>query len=124
MGYFTPEDLVKYKSQGGNLVQTEEINVSELKKRLDENSVFLLDVRRSSELKEIGYIKGAYNIAHTRLLYKINEIPRDKPVMVQCRTGNRSRYASAFLEKQGYTTANVAGGIFNWMKSGELVEKD
>jgi hydroxyacylglutathione hydrolase len=122
-GYFLPNDIIKYQSNGGRLVQTEETRASQLKKKLELDGVFLLDVRREHELKETGYIKGAYNISHTRLPVRFKELPADKQLLIQCRTGVRSRYASAYLEKQGFRVSNVAGGLFEWIESGGNVEQ-
>jgi hydroxyacylglutathione hydrolase len=122
-GFITPDDLLVYQKNDGELIESEEVNTFELKKRLNDEDVFLLDVRSASELDEIGYIKGAYNIAHTRLYYRFNEIPKDKIVMVQCRTGSRSKYAFSFLEKKGFQVDHVTGGILDWINAGNKVER-
>ena len=122
-GFITPDDLLVYQNNGGKLIESKEVNTSELKKRLNDKDVFLLDVRGASELDEIGYIKGAYNIAYTRLHYRFNEIPRDKIVMVQCRTGSRSKYAFSFLEKKGFQVDHVTGGILDWISAGNKVKQ-
>ncbi len=122
-GFITPDDLLIYQKNDGELIESGEVNTSELKTKLNDEDVFLLDVRGASELDEIGYIKGAYNIAHTRLPYRFNEIPRDKIVMVQCRTGSRSKYAFSFLEKKGFKVDHVSGGILEWINAGNKVEQ-
>jgi hydroxyacylglutathione hydrolase len=66
-GYVTYESLDKYIKSGGKTTSIEEIDVKTSSKRLADNSAFLLDVRREAELKEVGYVKGAHNIAHTCL---------------------------------------------------------
>jgi hydroxyacylglutathione hydrolase len=121
-GFITPDDLLVYKKNNGELIESDEVSTSELKTKLNDEDVFLLDVRGASELDEVGYIKGAYNIAHTRLHYRFNEIPRDKIVMVQCRTGSRSKYAFSFLEKKGFKVDHVTGGILEWINAGNKVE--
>jgi hydroxyacylglutathione hydrolase len=122
-GFITPDDLLVYQKNDGELIESKEVGTPELKTKLNGEDVFLLDVRGASELDEIGYIKGAYNIAHTRLHYRFNEIPRDKIVMVQCRTGSRSKYAFSFLEKKGFNVAHFTGGILEWINAGNTVEK-
>ena len=121
-GFITPDDLLVYQKNNGELIESEEVGTSELKTKLNDEDVFLLDVRGASEIDEIGYIKGAYNIAHTRLHYRFNEIPREKIVMVQCRTGSRSKYAFSFLEKKGFKVDHVTGGILEWINTGNKVE--
>ena len=71
----------------------------------------------------IQSIKNALNIAHTRLHPRLNELPKDQPLMVHCLSGVRSSYASAFLKWNGYDATNVAGGFTAWLKSGGDVVK-
>ena len=56
---------------------------------LDTAKPFVLDVRRATEFKE-GHIEGATNIAHTRLLSRLAEVPKDRHILVHCRSGARS----------------------------------
>jgi hydroxyacylglutathione hydrolase len=122
--FFTDEDLAEYQSRGGELSTSQDITATELKEMLVDENNFLLDVRRASELKEIGFINGAYNIAHTQLYSHLDEVPKNKRIMVQCLSGNRSRYALSFLESKGYEAANVMGGIIKWVRSGEKLERE
>ena len=46
---------------------------------------------------------------------RVNEIPRDKEIIVHCKMGGRSAKAAAFLRQQGYTNVkNLKGGITDW----------
>ena len=55
---------------------------------------------------------------------RLSEIPKDKPVIVTCRSGNRSDQVTTFLRQQGYTNIhNMAGGIVAWQQAGYAVEK-
>jgi hydroxyacylglutathione hydrolase len=120
-GYFTFKTFDDYSRNGGKLRSMEEVDVETSRRSLNDNSVLLLDVRREAELKESGSVRGAYNIAHTRLLLRFSEIPLDKSVMVFCRSANRSRYASAFLEKQGFNVTHISGGFLSWQNHPELL---
>ena len=120
-GFFTAETFDAYLESGGKTSLIEETDVMTSSQRVMENSAFLLDVRRAFELKEIGYVKGAYNIAHTRLLERFPEIPTEKPILVYCRSGNRSKYASAFLKKQGFNVTHISGGFLSWLNHPELL---
>lgn len=62
---------------------------------------FLVDVRKASEYEE-GHLDEAFNIAHTRLLDREDELPKDKTLLVHCRTGIRASVASALLKRDGY----------------------
>lgn len=122
-GFITPDDLLIYQKNDGELIESEEVSISELKTKLNDDDVFLLDVREASEFDKIGFIKGANNIAYTRLHCRFNEIPKDKIVMVHCRTGSRSKYAFSFLEKKGFKVDHVTGGILEWINAGNKVEQ-
>jgi len=125
VGYVTPSIIEEFEHIGGIICSTQEIDVSELSKRINEEERYLLDVRRASELREIGKIAGAVNVSHTRLLPNNSHIPRDKEVYVYCRTGNRSTYACGFLESAGINVVHVAAGITAWIGSGfEVVFDD
>lgn len=74
-----------------------------------DGSVFLLDVRTKTEVAR-GKIEGFVNIPLNSLREHINEIPRDKPVYVQCHSGLRSYIACRILTGYGYDCRNLAGG--------------
>jgi len=103
-GYCTPEDLLMYKEQGGEM-QTMDMVTFDVADNGDENSI-ILDVRKATEFEE-SHIEGAINIAHTRLLDRKDEIPADKKIYVHCMTGARSAVAAAFLQSEGFDVAQV-----------------
>jgi hydroxyacylglutathione hydrolase len=118
-GYATPEMFDEY-ARRGKVGSVAEIDATAVEQAVA-GGAFLLDVRRAAELVEDGRIPGAHNIAHTRLLERIAEVPRGKPVIVYCRTGSRSAYAAGLLDRMGYRTTNVAGGIESWTARGGAV---
>lgn len=65
------------------------------------NGGTVLDVRGAAEFAA-GHVPGALNIAHTRLASRLEEVPRDEPLWVHCRSGARAATATAFLERQGF----------------------
>ena len=86
-------------------------------------AVFVLDVREPSEYAE-GHIPGVTLIPLGTLGERLDEIPTDRPVIVTCRSGNRSGQAVEFLRQQGYDNVhNMAGGILAWQAAGLPVEK-
>lgn len=123
-GFIPPSELAAYRAAGGTLAGIEEVNVHTLAAEINRGQVRVLDVRRAAEWSESGHIPGAINIAHTRLLPRLAEIPRDKPLLVHCRSGVRSSYASAFLKKHGFNASNVAGGFLAWERAGGEILKD
>lgn len=121
--YITPEHLQRYLEEHKKFATTKEINISELQEKLSKDELFVLDVRKMSELQEFGYIPGAYNIAHTSLYTRKDELPEDKTIYLYCRTDNRSRHASGYLEKLGYNPVQIKGGFIEWRnRKGEIVE--
>lgn len=76
---------------------------------LDRQQNFILDVRNSEELM-LGMIDGATNIPLSQLRGRINDIPRNRRVIVYCQTGQRSYFAVRILKQNGYEAANLSGG--------------
>ena len=70
-----------------------------------------VDVRNPPELNE-GYAPNAVNIPPPELKQRVGELPKDKDLLIYCRSGRRSEAASKFLMDQGYTRVyNVLGGF-------------
>jgi hydroxyacylglutathione hydrolase len=115
--FVSPQELDSYRAGGGKTETTPEIDAGELNSRWKRRGEVVLDVRRAQEYQS-GHIDGATNIAHTRLAARINEIPRDRPVLVHCQGGGRSAFATAFLRQHGIDATNVAGGFGAWVKAG------
>lgn len=75
---------------------------------LPENA-FLVDVRTSDEFSG-GSVPGAINIPLTTVAASLDRFPSDVPVVVFCRSGNRSSKAQKILESNGYTNVTNGGG--------------
>ncbi len=85
----------------------------------------VLDVREDSEFKG-GHLLNAIHIPLGKLNDRIGELAKYKsqPLVVICRSGNRSTSACASLGKQGFDQAyNLAGGIMAWEKAKLPLEK-
>ncbi len=95
----------------------EEIDPEELRERLERGGpVFLLDVREPYEWL-IGNLEsaGAVLIPLGELPRRLQEVPRDRPVVVYCRSGSRSRQAAGTLRSAGWERVrNLRGGILAW----------
>ncbi|WP_103665376.1 MBL fold metallo-hydrolase [Gracilimonas amylolytica] len=114
-GYATPDQLKTFEEDGGELFATETIDFEAAETYLNDDEAYLLDVRTSSEFDE-GHLSGALNIAHTRLLDRIGEVPVDKPVMVSCQSGARAAAASALLESNDFVVKYVDDLIEEWLE--------
>ena len=73
-------------------------------------SGYLLDVREIGEF-ESGHVDGAVNVPLSQLRDRMDEIPKDKPILVYCQVGQRAYYATRALRLDGYDAYNVSGGI-------------
>lgn len=75
----------------------------------------ILDVRRADEFAA-GHIPGAINVANENIAdTQPAELPdKDQVIYVYCRSGNRSKQASAKLAAMGYTNIIEFGGIIDW----------
>ena len=92
-----------------------EITVQELKQKIDQKEDFqLIDVREPFEY-EMSNLDGE-NIPLAGVIIEASKISKDKPVIMQCRSGARSAAAVMQLEQQlGYTNLyNLKGGILAW----------
>ncbi|CAG0976108.1 Hydroxyacylglutathione hydrolase GloC [Phycisphaerales bacterium] len=120
-GWFDPALLEQYASRGGRLATTSEIGVEQARALLASGRAFPLDVRRQSEFSQ-GHVPGARCIAHTRLASRLEEVPKDRHIVVNCRSGSRSARACALLQRRGYDVSNLAGGFLAWQQAGAAVE--
>lgn len=122
-GFVTPHDLEHYRNQGGKLETLEVLDFKEAIKRTDAEDYHLLDVRKRSEFENEGNIKGAMNIAHTRLLSKLDEIPKDKRIIVHCAAGGRAAVSGALLKRKGFIVSVVMDSFADYkMKSMGVIE--
>ena len=77
----------------------------------------LVDVRTPEEFNS-GYIPGAVNIPLQSLQQRMSEISQDQPVVLYCRSGNRSATAAQMLARAGYDEVYDLGGIIDWQSQG------
>lgn len=79
-----------------------------------EQEVILLDVREPWEYEHC-HIEGSLHVPMQQVPGRLDEIPRDKPIVVLCHHGMRSLQVAHFLVAQGYVDiANLTGGIDAW----------
>lgn len=111
--YSTAKDVVNYAGYiASNLLNGDfrQVNVDKVRE-LVESGAYIIDVREIREY-ENGHIKGAKNIPLSQLRERINEVPKDIPVYLHCRTGQRSYNAALALQNLGYRNVyNVTGSF-------------
>lgn len=94
-----------------------EVTVAEAVAWQDKGS-FLLDVREPDEWAQ-AHIAGATLIPLGELEKRVAEVPRDRDVVVVCRSGNRSKHGRDVLLAAGYPrVASMAGGMIAWKAEG------
>lgn len=71
---------------------------------------FLLDVRNPPEL-EVESVPGAVNVPLPQLRSRLDELPRDREILVICRSGGRAYFATRILLQNGFKARNISGGM-------------
>ena len=122
-GYLSGGVEAWYK-KGFSFVKSGLLSVHDLKNMIDKNAeIAILDVRRENEWNE-GHIEGAVRIYLGHLPEQLHKLPRDVPIVLVCKTGNRSSFGSSILLRGGFKKVyNVLGGIDAWVKTGFQLTK-
>ncbi len=114
------DEFARDGKRAGTVAKTDS---AALAPRLARGEVTVLDVRNRSEF-DAGHLPGALHIPVGYLETRLAEIPRDKPLIVQCQSGGRSAIATSVLQKLGVTNAtDLTGGFSAWRAGGHPVER-
>ena len=101
----------KYLSKGSKVISTTDLKLLMQDRNPD---YYYIDVRTPGEFKK-NKIKGFKNVPLNQLMDRLNQIPKDKKVVVICQSGARSTSACRQLVKSGYPDiTNVRGGMNMW----------
>jgi hydroxyacylglutathione hydrolase len=104
------------KLESGNV-----IDLTEFKDLYKNNNIQLVDVRGESEFKA-GHIKGADNIFVGTLESNLTKFKKDKQIIIQCQSGDRTAIAYSVLAKHGFKNVkNYSGGMNEWVNTGNPV---
>ena len=102
------------------------VDVAEFEKAVADATYTVLDVRTVEEYAE-GHIPGTnFNIDVLKGQFTsqaLKLLPKDKPVALYCRSGNRSKTAARILAENGYKVLELATGIRGWISEGRPIEK-
>ena len=90
--------------------QLRQVHVSAVRS-LVESGAYIVDVREEGEYAE-GHLVGSHNIPLTQLRARMEEIPKDVPVYLHCRSSQRSYYALCCLRGHGYHNLTNISGSF------------
>jgi rhodanese-related sulfurtransferase len=91
--------------------------------KLVEDGAQLVDVRAEHEW-EMGRIAGATHLPLAELSERVNEIDKNRPVVLYCRGGNRSTMAAEALAEKGYDASKLSEGIVGWAEAGLPLEPE
>lgn len=103
--------------------QTDCIDIAAFKSAKDQDSVQVVDVRKTEEFAD-GHIAGAENVPLDSLADNLDKISKDKKVIIHCQSGGRAAKAYSILRRHGFDNITVyPGGINEWKaKENELVK--
>lgn len=95
-----------------------EISVAQAYAKYDQEDVIFIDVREQSEWDEF-HAPLATLIPLGELDARLSELPKDKEIVVVCRSGNRSQVGRDKLKAAGFTNVtSMAGGMIEWRSAG------
>jgi glyoxylase-like metal-dependent hydrolase (beta-lactamase superfamily II)/rhodanese-related sulfurtransferase len=87
-------------------------------------NALVLDVREPVEYAS-GHVPGSINLPQADLADRIEELPRDRPLLLICQGGYRSLRAAQFLKQMAFEqVATVAGGTAAWAEAGKALDRD
>jgi hydroxyacylglutathione hydrolase len=109
-GFATLGDLKNYN---GSLEKINASDFEEFEELKKSDSTQVLDVRKATEYAE-GHVPNAINIAHTRLASRMEDLPKDKTLLVHCGSGQRASYSVSLLKKNGFDVVWIDDFFKNW----------
>ena len=103
-----------------------DIEITEFKTKIVSQKYILLDVRTESEFDD-GHIKGAINIDYFSSTFsdEISELGLETPVLVYCKSGNRSGKAMKIMNDLRFKEVyNLTGGFKGWLSGKNTISKE
>ena len=120
-GYFGIEALEAWETTVGPLPTVRQIGVEDLAGV--ETGAVIVDVRSEAEWEE-GHLESALHIPLGWLPERMEELPRDRPILVHCQSGARSAIAASLLTARGFTrVANFSPGFAGWQAAGKPISR-
>jgi adenylyltransferase/sulfurtransferase len=109
------EEFCGLKAGKGAGSERIEVSPADLNREMQANDILLLDVREPYELKFASFGVPHVHIPLCDLPARAEELPREREIVVACRSGSRSAHAARYLRDLGYTRVrNLEGGINAW----------
>ncbi len=104
---------------GGKLRGYQSVSPSDAVLMINHDDAVVLDVRENKEYQD-GHILNAIHIPQSSLSSRLDELEKYKsrPIIVSCRSGQRSAHACAVLKKHGFESIyNLSGGVMSWQNA-------
>jgi hydroxyacylglutathione hydrolase len=122
-GYFPIETIQQWSQRTSQpLGMIEQVTVVDVAAAIRSGELVVIDVRSAAEFAQ-GHLPQARNIVLGHVLERLHEIPADRPVVLQCKSGFRSSIAAALLASRGRTNVvNLQGGYQAWLAAQLPVE--
>jgi phage shock protein E len=98
-----------------------EVSTDEAYKMYQQSSTFTVDVRTQAEWDEY-HAPNTTLIPLDQLQDRLSEVPKDKEILVVCRSGNRSQQGRDILLSAGYNATSMTGGLKEWYAKGYPIE--
>lgn len=109
----TAKDVVNFAGYvATNLMRGDfkQVHASDVRPLVEQNAL-IVDVREADE-HALSHIKGAINLPLSEIRERTNELPKDQPIYLHCRSGQRSYNAVLALQKMGFKDVyNISGGF-------------
>lgn len=122
-GCFGAEVVTRWIDSNGAGQAVPDVTPDDLASLLAADAVELIDVRNSSEW-ESGHIKGSRNLPLGRLAETLDQLPRDRPLVVHCQSGGRAGVAVGVLKAHGFqNVSHLRGDFAEWSAQHRAVAK-
>lgn len=97
-----------------------QLNPTDLQEWLtgDKPAPMVVDVRTPGEYEYDGHIDGSRLLPLPLLMQRLNELPKNQPIVCVCRSGARSYTACEVLATHGFEVTNLSGGMIAWKRAG------
>jgi hydroxyacylglutathione hydrolase len=117
--------FLAWAEAGGSIESSGRLTVDQLAARLandHDHRPLVIDVRQAAEYAD-GHVPGAWHIAAGSLQDRLDDLPRDRPIVTMCASGYRSSVAASLLRRAGFDdVAWVANGVPTWLAQGHEIE--
>lgn len=121
--------VILYMLYGGAITQKflgiNAVSAFEAVRLMNQEKAVMIDVCEDNEFKE-GHILNSVSMPLSSMVKRMGELDKHKakPVIISCKTGNRSGRAASMLRKNGFESVNIlSGGLTAWKKENLPIEK-